>query len=163
MRSDDLAAQQMAQRGTELMGQLTMDGVCRYVAEVLTEYSRLQRFTVVRDPLASPINCEDDLWHRYRLDGRWNDEDYLTHDRSLCVDPSEADGVPPPGLDAIGRWEVDPCYHQTLPRFVPPGARIDDLPQMHDGFGGELYPGCRNVTNTSQPYNMPFGRPIVPL
>eukprot|EP00976_Prorocentrum_cordatum_P095050 1190025-Prorocentrum_minimum.AAC.1 len=47
---------------------------------------------------ASHINCEDDLWRRYQMDGTKSDENFLTHDPALCVEPPGATapaGAPP--------------------------------------------------------------------
>ena len=84
-------AASIAARGTRRMLRFDMEAVTDYVAHLIREYAKRQRFNVKRLENTVEIRCEDDLYHHYDHNGGL--KRYITEDESTCIAPWPSNGT----------------------------------------------------------------------
>ena len=96
LRKNDDYARAVALAGRARMSTLSIDAVADFMAELLTQYAKKQRFRVQPSPGAVQIACEDDLWRHYARDPFWL-KAYIMEDNSTCITPPAQASFAPPG------------------------------------------------------------------
>ena len=112
LRQNDDYARAVALAGRARMATLHIDAVSDFMAELLTQYAKLQTFAPTPAKGAIKVNCEDDLWRHYARDPPWMHH-YLSYDNATCIQPPSAanGGVPlgPPGWGGAYKGSKPRC------------------------------------------------------
>ena len=121
LREHDDYAHAVAQAGRARMASLNADGLGDFMAVLLRQYAKRQRFVAKPQPGAVHINCEDDLFRHYALSRPWLDS-YLMMDNATCVHPPQRGArLTPPGWGGAYRGSKPRCYasHDRAPAAQP--------------------------------------------
>eukprot|EP00854_Cymbomonas_tetramitiformis_P000842 gene842-1326_t len=88
-------AKRIGTAGTARMRHMDMGEVSNYLSTVLTQYSQKLRFKPTRLKGSFEVNCEDDLWRHYNIDGSLLR--FVTEDNSTCLRRPEPEDLVAPG------------------------------------------------------------------
>jgi hypothetical protein len=109
LKKNDDYAKAVAMAGRARMAALDANAVADFMAELLTQYAKLQSFRPTPGSGSVKIACEDDLIRHYARDPFWMSH-YLMYDNSTCIQQIPTTGLGPPGYGG--------AYAGSKPRCV---------------------------------------------
>jgi len=125
LRRNDSYARAVAQAGRARMSALDSAEASKFLAELLTGYSKLQTFKVRPHPGSARIDCEDDLWRHYARE-TWFLGKYLMRDNATCIHPIRPSAsLGPPGWGGAYNGSKVRCVasHDLLPHAQPDACK----------------------------------------
>ena len=123
LQRNDSYARAVAEAGRARLAALDVGAITDYMAKLLTQYAKRQRFRVAPAAGAAQIDCEDDLWRHY---GR--DRSFINHfhaeDNATCIHPiAPGMRLGPPGWGGAYRGSKVRCEaSHDLRSFAQPDA-----------------------------------------